>query len=510
MSYLQEPSSYMRASTLPLYQADTTLVQQDFGGKVYGIVKCYANLLTSAQLYKSVSHVEYISGSQDTFDKSKLWRLGRIYFSSSTLSQVNPILATAQAENRPLTPQEQATVNGLLASDTAAINAAANTHVTLDLGAIVGQYVEDTFVAGGTNWEQMALLVHQAYKNRYPPGTNANQTNMYIDYFFPQGQGRWNRNSSQAMNGLINGLANATNAKRQFDAGDGSISSIDDIYFRSFNGLCKRQVRGYLDHIGETANFLALYRLIYDFEKAFIADPSIGTICFSFDGMDGNPDVAHYRPSNVPYYVLNMDTYQLLIKQRIHFPYELAKAMAFFSMLMGDGIIMWEDSVLYTDDRQYVADRQYGWKRKPAGAEPPFVGDAEGNQFPVKPASGINGSAAGAWLFAQIKGRTAGIRYMDFQFSRGAGSTISGYSSGNTPMNGALGNANMSVAGAANAGNHNIVNQWIHKRPIVVGNSQMIVCFDAWADPNTTVSVTIPSQSRTITFPGKKLAVFVI
>ena len=242
-----------------------------------------------------------------------------------------------------------------------------------------------------------------------------------------------------------------------------------------------RLVGGYLDSIARLLDGVRLYGHIANLEKQYIALPDRRVATFgwtAFEGIDSLVERAGVWQR------LPLEGGDLLRIARMEGSFEQLKYETFFSLLIGDYYLSWNDNVPYGTNIHHFGLAHIGgaaphknlWQ--PTGAAGPVQYDPKNPNHPQSTgegpgwsdgaAPGHNGGFVGAWLVSQIADRVdRSLRYPAFSYSIG-GKDYAGYFDGNEPVKGASGTAEVSRFGQSNPGQCNIVNQQEHRKPIVL------------------------------------------
>ncbi len=242
-----------------------------------------------------------------------------------------------------------------------------------------------------------------------------------------------------------------------------------------------RLAAGYLDSSARLLDGLRLYDHIANLEKQYIAMENRRVGTFGWTAFEGVESLV--ERSGI-WQRLPMEGGDLLRLARMEGSFEQLKYETFFSLLIGDYYVSWNDNAPYGTDIKNFGLAHIGgpspsknqWQA--VGASEPVEYDpadpdhpkavGEGPTWSDGAAPGHNGGFAGAWLLSQIADRIdLSLRYPEFDYSIG-GNAYSGYFDGNMPVKGASGTSEVSRFGHGNAGQCNIVNQHEHRKPIVL------------------------------------------
>lgn len=241
-----------------------------------------------------------------------------------------------------------------------------------------------------------------------------------------------------------------------------------------------RLIGGYLDGVGRLFNGKRIYDHIATMEKQYIAMPDRKVLTFGWTGLEG---VDSYFEGHATWQRLPLANGDLIRLARFEGSFELLKYETFSSLLVGDYYVSWNDNAPYETNINGFGLAQMGGAADWKNLWEPFGGKRvqyDPND-PMQPkaevgkgswgdgvAPGHNGGFVGAWLLSQIKDRIdQSLRFPVFSYSIN-GKSYSGYFDGDKPVNGSLGNSEVSRFGVSNPGQCNIVNQEEHKKPIVL------------------------------------------
>lgn len=315
-------------------------------------------------------------------------------------------------------------------------------------------------------------------------------------------------------------MSSPENAKKQKMDGEQSL-----YYSKGAYKYRHRMVGGYLDGIARLLDGIRIYGHIATLEKQYIAMSDRRVLTFgwvAFEGAQCETERAGIDQR------LPLKGGDLIRTSRPEASFEQMKYEAFFSLLIGDYYTLWDDNVIYGTDINNFGLAYIGgaasWKNQwqPSGGkmvqydpQDPAQPKSSGGkyQWSDSAAPGHNGAFAGAWLLAQIKDRiNKSLRYASFNYSTN-GINNSGYFDGDEPVQGALGTAEISRFGIANAGQFNIINQQEHRKPIVmVGNGtagKVAIVLYPFAGLTETVTYKIKhSGTYTIKHTGPVLGVY--
>lgn len=355
------------------------------------------------------------------------------------------------------------------------------------------------------------------------PGTvnSPADTELYADYFagingYGGGPGL---NSSTDYNVVRNILANENNAR-----GGSNYYSGQAFLYRN------RFVAGYFNGIPLMFNGNHVYSTIFDIEREFVAmnDRKVGVFGWgAFEGIGRGIDGQQWQR-------LPLQGGDLIRLSRAQGSFEMTQIQGFISLLIGNTYVLWNDNAPYGTnincwDKAYIGGNE-PWKTQwqPTGgvtvqydesnsSHPKSVCQPNEGHFSDSAADNLNGAFAGVWYYSQIKTRAnQKIKYATFSYQNNAGNQT-GYASGNTPVLGSKGDASVSIFGNSNYGQHNIVNQWEAKKPIVwecIGTGgTAIVIINLYAGLTENIAYTINTQnhgSQVINHTGQGLGVYTI
>jgi hypothetical protein len=257
--------------------------------------------------------------------------------------------------------------------------------------------------------------------------------------------------------------------------------SASGYYTRKAYEYRHRMAAGYMDSIARLLDGIRLYNHIANLEKQYIAmdDRRVGT--FGWTALEGVESLV--ERSGV-WQRLPLEGGDLLRLARPEGSFEQLKYETFFSLLIGDYYLSWNDNAPYGTDVKNFGLAHIGgpspsknqWQAM--GADQPVQYDPANPSHPKAvgkgptwsdgAAPGHNGGFAGAWLLSQIADRIdQSLRYPAFSYSIGD-KEYPGYFDGNVPVKGASGTSEVSRFGHGNPGQCNIVNQYEHRKPIVL------------------------------------------
>ena len=381
--------------------------------------------------------------------------------------------------------------------------------------------------------EQAFRLMYQRLKNEFGV-SNPNQTKLYEDYFAgTDGFGigavfNLDRNSYQDKKRQLSSRAEAM---KLYGIDNKPISE----YFRSdAYSYRNRATSGYLDSYQRSPNGIMLFRLIFEYEKSYMSANDRNVMCMSWAESEGvNSETTRTGIK----YRLRLPGGDLLRGQSIGLPFEMLKNQSFFALLLGTSYSLWNDTEnLVKDINTWVPEVKSGniefheedepfpkpWdihnSKHPKPVVSPLLVNGRRTMFPSAPQTGEQAAWVGAYLYSQISTSSdrvsQSIRYASFSYRVNDGATQSGYRDGNEPVNGSLGNAEITRAGVANEGQHNIVDLWEFQKPIVIvtrgGNGYSVIIKNVFCEPTDKIvySVQVNGSNREITHVGRSLAIF--
>jgi len=288
-----------------------------------------------------------------------------------------------------------------------------------------------------------------------------------------------------------------------------------------------RFVGGYLNGIADQFGGVLPYNTIKNIENAFIAMEDRKVAVFgwgAFEGVDQQIEAGGVNQR------LPLPDGDLIRTSRPTGSFGMGLVQAFFSILIGNTYVMWagNDPYYSTDiqdwDVAYIggpADFKNQWQPY-GGVKVQYNPNTAGHPYRRGCTHGCwsdsaepvhNGAFVGSWYYDQIKNRTTTLKYATFGYTINGASTT-GYASGNTPVLGSKGDASVSRFGNGNPGQHNIVNQWFDKKPIVMeGNGsdgRCLIILNVFANPRKTYTYTITTATgvQTITHNGDELGIY--
>ncbi len=287
-----------------------------------------------------------------------------------------------------------------------------------------------------------------------------------------------------------------------------------------------RLLGAYLDSIARLLDGVRLYTHIANLERQYIAmdDRRVGTFGWTaFEGIDSLVERAGVWQR------LPLDNGDLLRVSRMEGSFEQLKYEVFFSLLIGDYYLSWNDNAPIGTDINYFGLAHIGgaadWKNlwQPEGAEEPVQYDpgdpshpksvGEGRMWSDGVAPGHNGGFAGAWLLSNIAKRVDhSLRYPAFSYSID-GVMYPGYFDGVQPQLGISGTAEVSRFKNANIGQYNILNQQEYRKPIVLygegSEGSCLIVLNPYAGLNSVTSYQLlEGTERTIQHTGPSLGVY--
>lgn len=314
---------------------------------------------------------------------------------------------------------------------------------------------------------------------------NPQDTNIFCDYFANNnGFGTDIGTLSLSESLLKQGLSNQSFARSFWNINlNGGAGGWETSYYWTQNAANYRNrlVGGYIDGIRLTYDGNYIYNTIYNLEKAFIAQNNRKTGVFGWGAYEGVGRAIESEGSwdRLPFTNPSGDLIRL---GGIAGSYGMMEAQAFFSLFLGNTYVMWHDGGRIGTDINCFNTSQFNqnqWQPT-GGAITNYNPDSPTSGQPIRVCSSgqarwnavmesyHNGAFAGAYIYASIADRSnTSIKYANFSYND-RGTTKNGYVSGNTPVLGALGNAAVSRYNISNAGQHNVVDALLNKKPIVM------------------------------------------
>jgi len=292
-----------------------------------------------------------------------------------------------------------------------------------------------------------------------------------------------------------------------------------------------RIINGYIDGVGRMLDGAFLWDLAFNLENNYIAMPDRYVFVwgwFSFEGV--NLRIDETTEQRLPIASPSGDLIRL---SRAQGSYEIGKQTVFLSLAIGQGTMSWHDTVkmgVNPDEwgLPYIGGGGPGSEFKtnwqPTGGDvvqwdpnnPTHarrIEPAKGNGWTDTAAPSHNGEYAGADIFCQVANRmTTSLRYPNFSYVEN-GVAKTGYFDGNAPVNGALGNSEVSRLFARNIGQHNNVNCAEYKKPYIHwgegpgGRVAYVINQNAGIDGVTTYTIN-ENGTHTFTHRGTGLGVY--
>jgi hypothetical protein len=315
-------------------------------------------------------------------------------------------------------------------------------------------------------------------------------------------------------------MSSSENAKKQ------KMDAEASLYYRhrAFD-YRHRLVGGYVDGIARLLDGRRIYTHIANMEKQYIAMADRKVTTFGWVGFEGAECVVERYAIEQR---LPLKDGDFIRGSRLYASFEQMKYEAFFSLLIGDFFLLWDDNVIYGTDIQNfglahiggAADWKNKWQSKGGElvqynpADPTHQKSIGGKyEWSDSAAPGHNGAFCGAWLYSQIQNRVnKSLQYPRFSY-QSKGEKQTGYVHGNDPVKGELGNSEVSRFGVGNAGQFNILNQHEHRKPIVmVGDGtegKVAIILFPFAGQNETITYNIVhGRTYTISHTGPNLSVY--
>lgn len=351
---------------------------------------------------------------------------------------------------------------------------------------------------------------------------NAADTELYGDYF--EGLNGYSTDlnfmATSNMDSLRTILSSEATAR-----GNSLYYSTNSADFRN------RIVGGYFDGIRVMYDGAGIHSQIISMERAFMAlsTRKVGVFGWgSFEGVGRAMDGAKWQR-------LPVQGGDIIRLSRAQGSFAMTEQQAFFAMFFGNTYVMWNDNTLYNTnincwDYAYIGGNE-PWKTRwqpTGGSEVQY--DANNPTHPVRDpgkqctspwsdsaAPNLNGAYSGMYLYNQIKNRcNTKIKYATFNYSDNTGNKT-GYASGNTPVLGSKGDASVNMFGNSNYGQHNIVNQWEARKPLVYegygtgGTMIAILNLRAGLTESVTYNITTTNNGvQSITHVGRSLGIYTI
>ena len=285
-----------------------------------------------------------------------------------------------------------------------------------------------------------------------------------------------------------------------------------------------RMIPGYIEGLGSQREGHGIYGLIYNHERNYAQRPDRGCYTYAngvvegltFPGIDGSGTWQRFPLRDAGADLIRLSS--------IEGNYDLLKAYAYFSLLLGEGYIIWDDNAQYgTNDKNFDVAYFGGyepWKTKlqkdgqgivqydPNNPTHPKR-ETTGGQFSGNHGSHNNGGWAGNWLYGKTWNRANGsLRWAEFNYVEN-GNARSGYVGGNSPEPGVLGHGEVCRWGVQNYGQANCAKSFFdNQRPILmhgVGtdtSKEMYVGFNCHCGPLGVTTYNIPGGSFTIKGDG--------
>lgn len=473
-------------------------------GKIYGITRMHWDVVPDNKkanieaVFRKVSQVQ-IAGREEfgSMNPDKLWDC--IYGHGMTPQQIVDLI--------PLTPGH----------------------------SVMSQLREQGFT--NAQVEQVFKLLYEKLKTKYGV-TDPNQTNLFQDYFAAMdgyGNGASYFISDMSYDEIKKQLSSATEARKLYSQahvnGDRPVSeyfSKGSVSYRNWGA------GGYVDSFARVPKGSLVYRHIFEYEKTYMAANNRRTLCMSWSESEGVESETTRRGAK---YRLRLASGDIIKTQTVGIPYELMKNQAFFSLLLGDAYTLWNDNAnlvknvdnwdTYSFDgvieyQPTTASSPVSWDKNNPSHPKPVPSTIQANLrptiFPNSPQIGEQGAWVGAYLYSRISSHSdrvsQSISYASFSYKVNSGEVQSGYSDGNDPIKGSLGNAELTRFGVINEGQHNIVDLWHHQKPIVLltrgANGHAVIIKNVFCDPVDVVSyqVQLPDGMRTIYHKGRNLGVY--
>lgn len=337
---------------------------------------------------------------------------------------------------------------------------------------VISQVKEDS-----ATWAQSEQTDQKMYA-RYVSNlgvTNPNQVPLYGDYF-------------QAVEGASVGeYWNTTRARRKAQLASESNARkiyahqpepVSGYYSRELWKHRGRLVEGYMDSYVYVRNGNFLHRQIFSIEKAHIGKADARTASMGWQRMEG---IFSTLTTHGVYYRLKQTEGDILLKTRASLSFESVKCQGIITLLLSSSFFLWhENSPMVKNPKAIPYNHDTRFQPTAGGSivnyvpgtsgQPAFESDAKG-RLPEAPQTGDAGAYVAGYMYAKISSESdrvsISIRYAKFTYKVNGGSAQNGYSGGATPVNGSLGNAEVSRMNVANPGQDNIVDSEADKKPIV-------------------------------------------
>jgi len=353
--------------------------------------------------------------------------------------------------------------------------------------------------------------------------TSAAQTNSYYDYF-----GHIYGYSTSGPNLMFSkpDEQRASMSSPEKARGNSGYYAQEAYKYRNRSGGA-----GYMDNPLNSGE--QIYGVVYSLETNFIAMPDIKVGGMAWQATDGTPGGV---TSHGLYYRRRYPGGDIIQRQDTGHPHEIMKTRCFFHLLLANTHLLWESGAVFSKNLERFSTLTSGstpllWQ--PTGGEivtweennPKFPQPVQNPEFkkeggfPSQPQVGEQGAWTGAYLYSQISTASdkisKSIHYPKFSYSISGGETSTGYEKSNEPVKGKLG-AEVSRFGVSNPGQHNIVDSYHAKKPIVMltegSQGSAVIIKNIWVKPTDVVSYKIQTGSgeKVITHTGRLLGVFAL
>lgn len=391
-----------------------------------------------------------------------------------------------------------------------------------DFGARKGCIVASEICENGIPYDYVEPIYRRIYElqQEHDGVTDPNETDIVSDYFSHlYGYGTEMHGSADDKRKLLSSREMAR--KNGVDGHDSNYYSNRAYEYRH------RIVGGYLDSIARLLDGVRIYGHIGNLERQYIAMPDRRVATFGWTAFEG---VSSQVERHATWQRLPFEGGDLLRVSRMEGSFEQLKYETFFSLLIGDYYVSWNDNGMFGTNINRFGLAHIGggadWKNRwaPRGGEEvqydpndsthPQSQPGEGAGWSDGAAPGHNGGFVGAWLLCQIKNRIdRTLRYPSFSYTMGD-KTYTGYFNGNDPVKGEKGDASISRFGNGNAGQCNIVNQEEHRKPIVIygegSGGKCLIVINPYAGLTETTTYTLLDgpKKRSIRHRGPYLGVY--
>jgi hypothetical protein len=338
---------------------------------------------------------------------------------------------------------------------------------------LTGEILEEFYnTPGYVDPEGKAIAFYQGYTDEMASqGKGMDQHRCYGDYDGVVGVGNVSRieGSTSQRDAHINAMSTQTLARKYYDPSMSSFVSTDTFYSTAKSSahhvLHQMYYRRWKNQLGYW-----IPQLIFSMERMYLAHSNRKQSVFAWElieEMEGL--IVGFLTSYDYLYTSPAGKLTLADRPTPAAPPELMGFAAFFSLLLGEGMVNWSDTEgvknvpaqghdkrLFDNDTGQASGNRRSWTTG-SGTVNWSLGDSSMPQFNAgntngfigKPMTAIDAIHQYAGIYAQIKDRvTTSLRWAKFSSNGGSSYT--------TPVSGSLG-AEVSKYGAANFGQHNIV-----------------------------------------------------